>query len=138
MGDCCTPAARDLCESGTTATASDYRPTPRSALTASSAGYWNSCRSRACWSASLMMVLWLLAVAAASGQTNLGAPYDRAAVVQSICRQYAATQHALPYNTMYAQCMHARGYRVSGFSPTPSSPGYQGELPGSAAQNGGA
>jgi hypothetical protein len=57
-------------------------------------------------------------------------PYDYSAVVQQICRQYAAAQHGLPYDTMYAQCMYARGYRVPGFSPSPDSPGYQGELPG--------
>jgi hypothetical protein len=34
--------------------------------------------------------------------------------------------------------MYARGYRVPGFSPSPDSPGYQGELPGPAAHNGGA
>jgi len=67
---------------------------------------------------------------AASAQTNPGANYDRAAVVQVICRQYAAAQRALPYDTMYAQCMYARGYRVPGFSLSPNSPGYQGELPG--------
>ena len=38
--------------------------------------------------------------------------------------------------SMYAQCMYARGYRVPGFSPSPDSPGYQGELPGPAAHNG--
>jgi hypothetical protein len=65
-------------------------------------------------------------------------PYDYSAVVQQICRQYAAAQHGLPYDTMYAQCMYARGYRVPGFSPSPDSPGYQGELPGPAAHNGGA
>lgn len=65
-------------------------------------------------------------------------PYDYSAVVQQICRQYAAAQHGLPYDTMYAQCMYARGYRVPGFSPSPDSPGYQGELPGPTAHNGGA
>ena len=63
---------------------------------------------------------------------------DYLAVVEQICRQYAAAQHALPYDTMYAQCMYARGYRVPGFSPSPDSPSYQGELPGPAAHDGGA
>ena len=63
--------------------------------------------------------------------------YNYSAIVQQICQQYAAAQHALPYDTMYAQCMYARGYRVPGFSPSPDSPGYQGELPGPAAHNGG-
>jgi hypothetical protein len=30
---------------------------------------------------------------------------DYSAVVQQICRQYAAAQHGLPYDTMYARCM---------------------------------
>src|SRR5205085_1081957 len=64
--------------------------------------------------------------------------YDRAAQTEAICRQYAAAQRGLPYDTMYAQCMYARGYRVPGFSPSPNSPGYQGELPGPALHNGGA
>ena len=80
--------------------------------------------------------------AAAAGQTipaahAAGEVYDRAAVVASICRGYAAAQHALPYDTMYAQCMYARGYVVPGFSPSPDSPGYQGELPGPGAIGGG-
>ena len=80
--------------------------------------------------------------AAAAGQTTpaaqaAGEVYDPAAVVASICRGYAAAQHALPYDTMYAQCMYARGYVVPGFSPSPASPGYQGELPGPGAIGGG-
>jgi hypothetical protein len=59
------------------------------------------------------------------------------AIVEAICRQYAAAQHALPYDTMYAQCMYARGYVIPGFSPSPDSPGYQGELPGPATIGGG-
>jgi hypothetical protein len=44
---------------------------------------------------------------------------DYTTVVQQICRGYAAAQHALPYDTMYAQCMYARGYPMPGFSPSP-------------------
>ncbi|HEX4554377.1 MAG TPA: hypothetical protein VH249_10355 [Xanthobacteraceae bacterium] len=66
-----------------------------------------------------------------------GEVYDRAATVAAICRGYASAQHALPYDTMYAQCMYARGYVVPGFSPSPDSPGYQGELPGPGAIGGG-
>ena len=58
--------------------------------------------------------------------------FDYAAMVQQICRQYAPAQHAFAYEMMYAQCMFARGLRVPGFSPSPNSPGYQGELPGPA------
>ena len=86
--------------------------------------------------------LTLAIATAAAGQTTpeaqtAGEVYDRAAVVASICRGYAAAQHALPYDTMYAQCMYARGYVVPGFSPSPDSPGYQGELPGPGAIGGG-
>jgi hypothetical protein len=75
---------------------------------------------------------------AASAQTGPGVGYDRASLTQAICRQYAAAQSGMPYDTMYAQCMFARGYRVPGFQPSPDSPGYQGELPGPALHNGGA
>jgi hypothetical protein len=81
--------------------------------------------------------IWLFAATAASGQTNPGV-YDRADAVQAICRQYAAAQRVLPYDTMYAQCMYARRYRVPGFSPSLNAPGYQGELPGPATHDGGA
>ena len=66
-----------------------------------------------------------------------GEVYDRASAVAAICQGYAAAQHALPYDTMYAQCMYARGYVVPGFSSSPDSPGYQGELPGPGATGGG-
>jgi hypothetical protein len=78
---------------------------------------------------------FLFSLAALAQGTNQVS--DHAALTQQICRQYAAAQHALAYNTMYAQCMYARGYVVPGFSPSPNSPGYQGELPGAAAHNGG-
>ena len=66
-----------------------------------------------------------------------GESYDPAAVTSALCRGYAASEHALPFDTMYAQCMYARGYIVPGFSPSPNSPGYQGELPGPGAIGGG-
>lgn len=77
-----------------------------------------------------------------AGETIPGAEgaaerYDAAAATSAICRGYAAAQQALPYDTMYAQCMYARGYVVPGFSPSPNSPGYQGELPGPGAIGGG-
>jgi hypothetical protein len=83
------------------------------------------------------VALWLCANAAAA-QTKTASEYNRTAVIEAICRQYAAAQRALRYDTMYAQCMYARGYRVPGFSPSPNSPGYQGELPGAPAHDGGA
>jgi hypothetical protein len=79
-----------------------------------------------------------IASTAASAQTGPSIGYDPAALTQAIRRQYAATQRGMPYDTMYAQCMCARGYRVPGFSPSLNSPGYQGELPGPAVHNGGA
>ena len=79
-----------------------------------------------------------MAGTAATAQTGPDVGYDRAALTQAICRQYAAAQKAMLYDTMYAQCVYARGYRVPGFSPSPDSRGYQGELPGPAAHNGGA
>ena len=84
-----------------------------------------------------MVLLWFMAGTAASPQTGPGVGYDRAAQTEAICRQYAAAQRGLPYDTMYAQCMYARGYVVPGFSPSPDSPGYQGELPGPGAIGGG-
>lgn len=66
-----------------------------------------------------------------------GEVYDRAAAAAASCRGYAAAKHALPYDTMYAQCMYARGFIVSGFSPSPNSPGYRGELRGPGAIGGG-
>src|SRR5215471_2836072 len=123
--------------SGTTVTASACRPTPQSVPTALSAACRNCCLSRASWRASNAALLLLVSGAAGNGQTSPGGAYDRTAEVQAICSQYAAAQQALPYDTMYAQCLYARGYRVPGFSPSPNSPGYQGELPGPAAHNGG-
>jgi hypothetical protein len=68
----------------------------------------------------------------------LGQRYDPTAAAAAICRQYvAAARYTLPQDTMYAQCMYARGYVVPGFSPSPDSPGYQGELPGPGAIGGG-
>lgn len=80
----------------------------------------------------LVMIVAGLTISRAADQS-----YDPAAVTSAICRGYAAAQHSLPYDTMYAQCMYARGYIVRGFSPSPDSPGYQGELPGPGAIGGG-
>jgi hypothetical protein len=55
---------------------------------------------------------------------------SNAAVVDQICRRYAAAQRAEAPDVMYAQCMYARGYIVRGFTPSPNSPGYQGPLLG--------
>jgi hypothetical protein len=84
--------------------------------------------------ACLALAVSTLVAAQAQGEREV---YDPAAAVAAVCRGYAAAQHALPYDTMYAQCMYARGYVVPGFSPSPDSPGYQGELPGPGAIGGG-
>jgi hypothetical protein len=88
--------------------------------------------SRLALALSTVVVGQIIPAAQAAGEV-----YDRAAAVAAICRGYAAAQRALPYDTMYAQCMYARGYVVPGFSPSPDSPGYQGELPGPAVIGGG-
>jgi hypothetical protein len=80
--------------------------------------------------------LGLILAALISADAGRGAA-AQVSVAEAICRQYAAAQHALPYDIMYAQCMYARGYVVPGFSPSPDSPGYQGELPGPGAIGGG-
>jgi len=86
----------------------------------------------------LALAIWtVVAGQTISAAEGTGEVYDRAAAVAAICRGYAAAQHALPYDTMYAQCMYARGYVVPGFSPSPDSSGYQGELPGPGAIGGG-
>ena len=95
-----------------TLTASAYPRLPRSAPTASSVACRNRGSSRTAWHARCAAAfLWLSAATAASEQTNPSAS-DYAAVTQAICRQYAASQRAMPYDTMYAQCMYARGYRT--------------------------
>jgi len=66
-------------------------------------------------------LLWFIAGTPTSAQTAPGLGYDRAALTEAICRQYAAAQRTMPYDTMYAQCMYARGYRVPGFSSTPQA-----------------
>jgi hypothetical protein len=83
-----------------------------------------------------------LALAAIMAMSTWTFAAAQVSVAEAICRQYAAAQRSLPYAMlpyaiMYAQCMYARGYVVPGFSPSPDSPGYQGELPGPGAIGGG-
>jgi len=77
-------------------------------------------------------LIWLAAGGAASGQTGPGVAYDRAAVIQAICRQYAAAQAGMPADLMFNQCMLERHCRIS-----PGSPGYQCESPGPMTWHGG-
>ena len=77
-------------------------------------------------------LVWLAASAAASGQTGPGAAYDRAAVIEAICRQYAAAQTGMPADLMFTQCMTERHCRVS-----PGARGYQCEAPAPMSWHGG-
>jgi hypothetical protein len=56
----------------------------------------------------------------------------RATAADQICRDYARMQKAQAADLMYDQCMYARGYLMSGFSPSPDTSGYQGPLLGPA------
>jgi hypothetical protein len=76
-------------------------------------------------------LLWFVAGNAASAQNAPGIGYDRAALTQAIYQQYATAQKGMPYETMYAQCMYARGYRVPGFSPSPQFPRLSRRVAGS-------
>jgi hypothetical protein len=77
-------------------------------------------------------LIWSLAGAAASGQTRPDVAYDRAAMIEAICRQYATLQTGMPTDLMFNQCMSERHCRVS-----PGSPGYQCEVPGPLEWHGG-
>jgi len=81
-------------------------------------------RSRRACSATFFTAIIFLWTGAAVLAQRPSPPY---ALVQQICRQYAAAADALPHGTMYAQCMCARGYLVAGFSPLLGY-GYQCEL----------
>lgn len=83
-----------------------------------------------------------LSLAACTPSQPPGAPApsstSHASTIGQICRAYAQQQKAIPAELKYNQCLYARGYRVPGFSPSPDSPGYQGELPGPPLHDGGA
>jgi hypothetical protein len=61
--------------------------------------------SARCASAAAVLI-WLVAGAAANGQTGRGVAYDRTAVIQAICRQYPAAGRGA--NRSDVQPMHAR------------------------------
>jgi hypothetical protein len=77
-------------------------------------------------------LIWLAAGTAASGQTGPSAAYDRAAVIEAICRQYAAAQTGMPADLMFRQCMSEQHCRVS-----PDAPGYRCEAPAPMSWHGG-
>ena len=87
-----------------------------------SAAYRNCCCSRASWRASrAAALLCFMADTAASAQTGPGVGYDRAALTQAICRQYAAAQRGMPYDRCTrSACMRgATACRVSRRRPIP-------------------
>src|SRR5919109_4436558 len=77
------------------------------------------------------VLIWLVA-GDASGQTGAGAARDRAAVIESICRQYATAQMGMPADLMFNQCMSERHCWLSAGSRR-----YQCELPGPMTWHGG-
>ena len=58
------------------------------------------------------------------GQTGPSVADDRAALIVSICRQYAAALTDMPADLMFKQCMFERHCR-----PVPNPPGYWCEPP---------
>jgi hypothetical protein len=69
-------------------------------------------------------LICVVAGTAVQGQTGPSIADDRAAVVESICRQYAAALTDMPADLMFKQCMFERHCR-----PVPSPPGYWCEPP---------
>jgi hypothetical protein len=86
-----------------------------------------------CWGAGAAAALiWFAAGSAASAQTAATAAYDRAAMIEAICRQYAEVQTGMPPGQMFGQCMSERHcWRAAGASD------YQCEAPGPMTWHGG-
>jgi hypothetical protein len=77
------------------------------------------------WFASAVAALiCVVAGTAVQGQTGPSVADDRAAVIVSICRQYAAALTDMPVDFSFKQCMSERHCR-----PVPSQPGYWCEPP---------
>jgi hypothetical protein len=57
-------------------------------------------------------------------------PYDYSAVVQQICRQYAAAQHGLPYDTMLRSMHVCEGLPSAGFLAVARFPWLSGGVAG--------
>jgi hypothetical protein len=76
-------------------------------------------------------IIFLCTSAAALAQRP-SQSYDYTALVQQICRQYAAAQIGMPADRMFNQCMSERHCRVSS-----ASPAYHCELPGPMTWHGG-
>ena len=80
--------------------------------------------STATFASAVAALLCVVAGAAVQGQTGPSVADDRAAVMVSICRQYAAALTDMPADLMFKQCMSERHCR-----PIPSPPGYWCEPP---------
>ena len=87
------------------------------------------CRRGACSVAVFTVIVFLCTGTAAQRASQ---PYNYAASVEEICRQYAAAQTGMPVDLMFNQCMSERHCRVS-----PGSAGYQCEMPGPMTWHGG-
>ena len=85
----------------------------------------HSAARKCAWFASAVAALiCVVAGTAVQGQTGPGVADDRAAVMISICRQYAAALTDMPADLLFKQCMFERHCR-----PVPSPPGYWCEPP---------
>jgi hypothetical protein len=77
------------------------------------------------WFASAAAALiYLVAGTVAPRQIGYSVADDRAVVIESICRQYAAALTDMPADLMFKQCMYERHCW-----PVPSPPGYWCEPP---------
>jgi len=84
-----------------------------------------SAAAKCAWLASAVgALICVVAGTAVQGQTGPSVADDRAALVESICRQYAAALSDMPADLMFKECMSERHCR-----PIPSSPGYWCEPP---------
>jgi hypothetical protein len=85
----------------------------------------HSAAEKCAWFASAATALiCLVAGTAARGQIGSSVANNRAVVIESICRQYAAALTDMPADLMFKQCMYERNCR-----PVPSPPGYWCEPP---------
>jgi len=74
-------------------------------------------------------LIWLVTCSTASAQTGAGDADNYTAVIEGVCREYAAAQTAMPTELMFKQCMSERHCRTS--------PSYRCEPPGPMTWHGG-
>lgn len=85
----------------------------------------HSAAATCAWFARAMAALTCVVTGTAvQGQIGPGVADDSVAVIESICRQYAAALTDMPTDLMFKQCMFERHCR-----PVPSPPGYWCEPP---------